>query len=97
MNKYEKIMLVAIAAWATLLTGIIATKVNVVRRENTYYLPAEVLAVSETSTYFGCENGHIYAVSATNYPDQFPYLLCMDPCGTEDPTDDMVLVVWRAE
>ena len=97
MSKYTKILYAALAAWVVLLIIVLVTNIDVKKTDNTYYLPAEVLAVSETATYFGCENGHVYAVNATHYSDQFPYLLCMDPAGTKDPVDDMVLVVWRAE
>lgn len=97
MRNYKKILCAAVAAWAVITTGMLATKLAFDSGEDTYYLPAEVVATSESATYFGCENGHIYAVNDTEYSDLVPYLLCMDSCETANPTDDIVLVVWRTE
>lgn len=67
-----------------------------------YYLPCEIVATNETSTYFGTvdqDNQQIYAVETGNHiwPDDVPYLLHMDGKKTETVTDDEVLMVWRAD
>lgn len=67
-----------------------------------YYLPCEIVAVNETSTYFGTvdqDTVQIYAVETGDHdwPDDVPYLLHMDKMGTKDVTDDEVLMVWRAD
>lgn len=67
-----------------------------------YYLPCEIVATNETSTYFGTvdqDTVQIYAVCTgeNEWPDDVPYLLHMDSMGTQDVTDDEVLMVWRAE
>lgn len=60
-----------------------------------YYAPAEWLFTTETASYFAVESGHIYTVDADpSYNGDHPYLLHMDPSGTSNPTDDIVLVVW---
>ena len=65
---------------------------------NTYYMPAEIVAVNEESTYFGNEEGHIYYCSRNpNWKSDVPYLLHMDSCGTEDVTDDIIMAVWHKE
>lgn len=66
-----------------------------------YYLPCEIVATNETSTYFGTvdhDKTQIYAVYTgdNEWPDDVPYLLHMNDMGTEDVTDDEVLMVWRA-
>lgn len=66
-----------------------------------YYLPCEIVATNETSTYFGTvdqDKTQIYAVYTgdNEWPNDVPYLLHMDNMGTEDVTDDEVLMVWRA-
>lgn len=63
------------------------------------YIPAEIVATNDTSTYFGTPDGHIYAVETRlhYWPDDVPYLLDVNTNGTDDKTDDEVLVVWRAE
>lgn len=66
-----------------------------------YYLSCEIVATNETSTYFGTvdqDKVQIYAVctGGNEWPDDVPYLLHMDSMGTEDVTDDEVLMVWRA-
>ncbi len=68
----------------------------------TYYLPCEVIATNETSTYFGTvdqDTQQIYAVNTGDHqwPDDVPYLLHMDSMGTKDVTDDEILVVWRTD
>lgn len=51
--------LVALAAACMLFLSVYA--MNGSDRETLdYYLPAEIVAENEISTYFGCENGHIY-------------------------------------
>lgn len=70
--------------------------------DDTYYLPCEIVAQNETSTYFGtvdAEYQEIYAVETRchEWPDDVPYLLYMDSKGTEDVRDDEVLCVWRAD
>jgi len=63
-----------------------------------YYMPAEIVAVNEESTYFGNEEGHIYYCSRNrNWDLDVPYLLHMDSQGTTDVTDDVVLNVWYKE
>lgn len=66
-----------------------------------YYLPCEIVATNETSTYFGTvdqDKTQIYAVYTgdNEWPEDVPYLLHMDDMGTEDVADDEVLMVWRA-
>ena len=70
--------------------------------ENTYYLPCEVLASNDTSTYFGTVDSgsqEIFAVETGGHvwPDDVPYLLYMDGKGTKDVKDDEILVVWMAD
>lgn len=70
--------------------------------DDTYYLPCEIVAQNETSTYFGtvdAEYQEIYAVETRchEWPDDVPYLLYMDSKSTEDVRDDEVLCVWRAD
>ena len=70
--------------------------------DDTYYLPCEIVAQNETSTYFGtvdAEYQEIYAVETRchEWLDDVPYLLYMDNKGTEDVRDDEVLCVWRAD
>lgn len=67
-----------------------------------YYLPCEIVAVNETSTYFGTVDQdiqQIYAVETSDHiwSDDVPYLLHMDGKGTKTVTDDEVLMVWRAD
>lgn len=70
--------------------------------DDTYYLPCEIVAQNETSTYFGtvdAEYQEIYAVETRchEWPDDVPYLLYMDSKGTDDVRDDEVLCVWRTD
>ena len=70
--------------------------------DGTYYLPCEIVAQNETSTYFGTVDAkyqEIYAVETRchEWPDDVPYLLYMDSKSTEDVRDDEVLCVWRAD
>ena len=70
--------------------------------EDTYYLPCEVLASNDTSTYFGTvdsDSQEIFAVETGDHvwPDDVPYLLYMDGKGTQDVKDDEVLVIWRTD
>lgn len=87
--------------YAVLIAAVCAVAITVLRPSPTpqdYYLPAEIVAENEISTYFGCENGHIYYASRNpSWPDDVPYLLYMDSQGTKDPTDDTILVVWRTD
>lgn len=67
-----------------------------------YYLPCEIVATNETSTYFGTvdqDTQQIYAVETGDHiwPDDVPYLLHMDGKETRTVTDDEVLMVWRAD
>lgn len=69
---------------------------------DTYYLPCEIVSVNETSTYFGTVDQDIQMIYAAetgdhDWPDDVPYLLCMDSMGTKDITDDEILVVWRTD
>lgn len=67
--------------------------------DNVRYIPAEIVATNDESTYFGTPDGHIYAVETGlhRWPDDVPYLLNVDTNGTDERTDDEILVVWRAE
>lgn len=67
--------------------------------DNIKYIPAEIVATNDESTYFGTPDGHIYAVETGlhRWPDDVPYLLNVDTNGTDERTDDEILVVWRAE
>lgn len=82
---------------------VLSTKLSVeVGQFSEYYLPCEIVAVNETSTYFGTvdqDTTQIYAVETADHewPNDIPYLLHMDSMGTKDVTDDEVLMVWRAE
>lgn len=67
-----------------------------------YYLPCEIVATNETSTYFGTvdqDTVQIYAVCTgeNEWSNDVPYLLHMDSMGTKDITDDEALMVWRAD
>lgn len=71
-------------------------------QEDLYYLPCEVVATNEASTYFGAvdqDTQQIYAVNTGDHqwPDDVPYLLHVDSMGTKDVTDDEILVVWRTD
>lgn len=75
---------------------------NVLPSGAEYYLPCEIVATNETSTYFGTvdqDTQQIYAVETGDHiwPDDVPYLLHMDGKGTKTVTDDEVLMVWRAD
>lgn len=88
---------------ALLLTGIALLGIAVLahqrpRSQNAYYLPAEVVNSQDGTTVFGQVDGeqpteYVYSISGT-YPDGVPYLLSMSSLGTEDPSDDEILVVW---
>lgn len=63
-----------------------------------YYLEAEVVEILEETTRFGHVDGpepsSLTYETPGNYDDSIPYLLTMDSMGTEDPSDDEILVVW---
>ena len=62
------------------------------------YVPAEIVAENENYTFFSTNDGHIFCVDKNeNWPKDVPYLLDMETHGTDDVTDDEVLVVWRTE
>ena len=98
--------------WETILIGIVLSTLFAgllwcayfmeTNNEDTYYLPCEVLASNDISTYFGTvdsDSQEIFAVETDDHiwPDDVPYLLCMDGKGTTDMKDDEVLVVWRTD
>ena len=62
-----------------------------------YYQPAEVVAYNETNVFFETPDGNIYhfEIDSESCPDTVPYLLNMDSMGTDDVTDDEIVVVWR--
>ena len=72
--------------------------------EPMYYQPADLIDeyLGEDGiyhiTFIMTENendGNIYLWDSEGIlPDDIPYLLCMDSNGTEDITDDEILVVW---
>ena len=72
--------------------------------EPMYYQPADLIDqyLGEDGiyhiTFIMTENendGNIYLWDSEGIlPDDIPYLLCMDSKGTEDITDDEILVVW---
>lgn len=67
-----------------------------------YYLPCEIVATNETSTYFGTVDQDIQQIYAAEtgdhvWPDDVPYLLHMDAKGTKTVADDEVLMVWRTD
>lgn len=67
-----------------------------------YYLPCEIVAVNETSTYFGTVDQDIQQIYAMEtgdhiWPDDVPYLLYMDGKNTHAVTDDEILAVWRTD
>ena len=64
----------------------------------TYYLQAEVIGHQDGETIFGQVDGlepsdDTYTTQGS-YADDIPYLLTMDTMGTDDPSDDQILVVW---
>lgn len=66
-----------------------------------YYLGAEIVeqkALSNGSykiNFIDVENGNVYAwIDDSEYFNDVPYLLTMDGKGTEDVTDDEIVVVW---
>lgn len=63
-----------------------------------YYLEAEVVENLEHTTRFGLVDGpepsSLTYETAGNYDASIPYLLTMDSMGTEDPSDDQIVVVW---
>ena len=81
-----------------------AEPVNETIIEPMYYQPADLIDeyLGEDGvyhiTFIMTENendGNIYLWDSEEIlPDDFPYLLCMDSKGTEDITDDEILVVW---
>nr|DAJ59215.1 MAG TPA: hypothetical protein [Caudoviricetes sp.] len=98
--------------WAKILIGIVLSTLFAglfwcayfmeTNNEDTYYLPCEVLASNDTSTYFGAVDSgsqEIFAVKTGDHvwPDDVPYLLYMDGKGTQDVKDDEVLVIWRTD
>lgn len=71
-------------------------------KSNYYYLGAEIYKQEAISSeqykisFVDVENGNIYAwISPYAYDEDAPYLLTMDSKGTEDVTDDEVVVVWK--
>lgn len=98
MDKKYKLFIGLLAASAAGL-GITALALEQPLSADTYYLPAEAIRSQGDETVFGQVDGEepsVYLYTAPgNYPDDAPYLLTMDPQGTEDPSDDTVLVVWR--
>ena len=101
LEEWEKI-LIGIAL-STLFAGLFWCACFMeTNNEDTYYLPCEVLASNDTSTYFGAvdsDSQEIYAVETGDHiwPDDVPYLLHMDSKGTKDTKDDEVLVIWRTD
>ena len=81
------------------LCGIMAatTSQDVENVDTMYYQPAEVVAYNDTSVYFGTTDNNIFYIEANyiEYPDTVPYLLHMDSMGTDDISDDEIIVVWR--
>lgn len=63
-----------------------------------YYYQAEIIAQSDGIVTFGgvdVENPQIYIYNAGKELDcDVPYLLTMDNIGTDDISDDIVVVVW---
>ena len=85
-----------------LFAGMALLGLNALYSGSEYYLPCEVVAANETSTYFGTvdqDTQQIYAVETEGHiwPDDVPYLLHMDGKDTKTVTDDEVLMVWRAD
>lgn len=78
-----------------ILGAVIATSIS--EADTTYYQPAEIVAYNDTSVYFGTTNNNIFYLTTCglNYPDTVPYLLHMDSMGTDDVSDDKILVAWR--
>lgn len=78
-----------------MLGAVVTTSVP--KADTTYYQPAEIVAYNDTSVYFGTENNNIFYLTTCglNYPDTVPYLLHMDSMGTDDVSDDKILVAWR--
>lgn len=101
LEEWEKI-LIGIAL-STLFAGLFWCACFMeTNNEDTYYLPCEVLASNDTSTYFGTvdsDSQEIFAVETGDHvwPDDVPYLLYMDGKGTQDVKDDEVLVIWRTD
>lgn len=97
MKKTHKVLT------ALLLTGIAILGIAVLAHqrplsEDAYYLQAEVVSSQDGTTVFGQVDGeqpteYVYSISGT-YLDGVPYLLSMSSLGTEDPSDDEILVVW---
>ena len=65
--------------------------------DTTYYQPAEVVAYNDTSVYFATPDNNVFHIEmdSTEYPDTVPYLLDIDNMGTDDVSDDEIIVVWR--
>ena len=101
LEEWEKI-LIGIAL-STLFAGLFWCACFMeTNNEDTYYLPCEVLASNDTSTYFGTvdsDSQEIFAVETGDHVwlDDVPYLLYMDGKGTQDVKDDEVLVIWRTD
>lgn len=84
------------------LVGAVLFLVSAANHYDEYYLPCEIVATNDTSTYFGTVDQdiqQIYAVETGDHiwPDDVPYLLHMDGKETKTVTDDEVLMVWRAD
>lgn len=68
------------------------------KNDGFYYYQAEIIAQSDGIVTFGgvdVENPQVYVYNAGKElnPD-VPYLLTMDGMGTDDVTDDNIVVVW---
>ena len=78
--------------------GITIASESAVYTETSVYVPAEIVAENENYTFFSTNDGHIFCVDKNeNWPTDVPYLLDVETHGTDDVTDDEVLVVWRTE
>lgn len=100
MDKISSIICSSLIGF--LVSAILLTALNSNKPDEFYYLPCEVVAANETSTYFGTVDSDIQQIYAAatgshRWPDDVPYLLYMDSMGTKEQNDDEILVVWMAD
>lgn len=71
------------------------------KKPTDYYLPCEVVAHNDGYTIFTTvdqDEQRLISVETGDHdwPDDAPYLLYIDPNGTWETSDDIVMSVWRA-
>lgn len=93
----KNILIFVVAYLCGIMAATTSQSQDVQNVDTTYYQEAEVVAYNDTSVYFGTTDNNIFHIEMndTEYPDTVPYLLHMDSMGTDDISDDEIIVVWR--